>query len=82
MSRCQICNLGRSTETITYESVSYRGYESLVDKHSVVCNYCHTEYVGAREMRLNKKAIKDYQNSVDKILGKSIMQRLFSWLFK
>lgn len=66
---CPVCGEGSvSLRTDRLES-EYKGSKALVDLHYAVCNTCTSDFAGAVQSRLNKRAVMAFRKSVDGLLA-------------
>lgn len=65
---CPICGEGHVTDHVDQVESDYRGHKAMLPLHYRLCNTCHSDFAGAREGKLNKRAIMAYRKSVDGLL--------------
>ena len=46
----------------------YKGHKKLLPLHYQLCDACHSDFAGAKEGKLNKRAIMAFRKSVDGLL--------------
>lgn len=65
---CPICGEGHVTDHVDQVESEYKGHKALVPLHYQLCDACHSESAGAKESRLNKRAVMAFRKSVDGML--------------
>ena len=66
--RCSICGEGHVTNHVDQVESEYKGNTSLVSMHYKTCNVCGSDFAGADESRLNKRAVLAFRKAVDGLL--------------
>ena len=62
---CSICGEGHVTNHVDQVESEYRGQKTSVPLHYQLCDTCHSDFAGAKEGKLNKRAIMAFRKSVD-----------------
>ena len=65
---CPICGEGHVTDHVDQVESEYKGRKALLPLHYQLCDACHSDFAGARESKLNKRAIMAFRKSVDGLL--------------
>jgi HTH-type transcriptional regulator/antitoxin MqsA len=65
---CPICGAGHVTDHVDQIECEYKGRKGVVALHYQLCDACRSDFAGAKESRLNKRAIMAYRKSVDGLL--------------
>lgn len=65
---CPICGEGHVTSHIEMVESEYKGETRMLPSHYQLCDTCHSDFAGAGEGRLNKRAIMAFRKSVDGLL--------------
>lgn len=65
---CSICGEGHVTCHIDKLTSEYGGRSELVPMHYKTCDVCGSDFAGAEESRLNKRALLAFRKSVDGLL--------------
>lgn len=65
---CPICGEGHVTDHVDQVESEYKGRKALVPLYYQLCDACHSDFAGAREGKLNKRAIMAFRKSVDGLL--------------
>lgn len=65
---CPICGEGHVTSHIEMVESEYKGSTRMLPSHYQLCDTCHSDFAGAGEGRLNKRAIMAFRKSVDGLL--------------
>ena len=65
---CPICGEGHSTVQLAQVEQEYKGQLCEVAMHLRVCDHCTSEFVGAAESKLNKRAMMAFRKRVDNLL--------------
>jgi HTH-type transcriptional regulator / antitoxin MqsA len=66
--RCPICGEGHVTSRADPIQSEYKGIKAMVSLYYKVCDTCTSDFAGASESRLNKRAILAFRKSVDGLL--------------
>lgn len=65
---CPICGEGHVTSHMEMIESEYKGQKKMLPSHYQLCDACHSDFAGAREGKLNKRAIMAFRKSVDGLL--------------
>ena len=65
---CLVCGEGYATAHMDQVESEYKGQKAMVCMHFQVCDVCTSDYAGAEESRLNKRAVMAFRKSVDGLL--------------
>lgn len=65
---CPICGEGHVTNHVDQVESEYKGRKKLLPLHYRLCDVCHSDFAGAAEGKLNKRAVMAFRKSVDSLL--------------
>lgn len=65
---CPICGEGHVTDHVEQVESEYKDRKALLPLHYRLCDTCHSDFAGALEGKLNKRAIMAFRKSVDGLL--------------
>lgn len=65
---CPICGEGHVTDHVDQIESEYKGQKKLLPLYYRLCDACHSDFAGAAEGKLNKRAIMAFRKSVDGLL--------------
>ena len=65
---CPICGEGYVTDHVDQVESEYKGHKTLLPLHYQLCDACHSDSAGAKESKLNKRAVLAFRKSVDGLL--------------
>ena len=65
---CPICSEGHVTSHVEMVESEYKGQTRSLPSHYRVCDHCHSDFAGAPESKLNKRAVLAFRKSVDGLL--------------
>lgn len=65
---CPICGEGHVTDHVDQFESEYKGQKAMLPSHYKLCDTCHSDFAGAAEGKLNKRAIMAFRKSVDGLL--------------
>lgn len=65
---CPICGEGHVTDHVDQVESEYKGHKKLLPLHYQLCDACHSDFAGAVESKLNKRAVMAFRKSVDGLL--------------
>ena len=65
---CPICGEGHVVSHVDQVESDYRGHKAMVALHYKVCDTCTSDFAGAEESRLSKRAVMAFRKSVDGLL--------------
>jgi HTH-type transcriptional regulator/antitoxin MqsA len=71
---CPLCGEGHVTAQVEQVENEYKGQTSLLPQHFQQCDHCGSDFSGAAEAKLNKRALMAWRKQVDGLLtGAEIM---------
>lgn len=65
---CPICGEGHVMSHVDQVESEYKGHKAMVALHYKVCDTCTSDFAGAEESRLSKRAVMAFRKSVDGLL--------------
>ena len=65
---CSVCGEGHVTAHVDQVESEYKGQTAMVPLHFQVCDVCTSDFAGAEESRMNKRAVMAFRKSVDGLL--------------
>lgn len=65
---CPICGEGHVTHHVDQFESEYKGQKAMLPSHYKLCDTCHSDFAGAAEGKVNKRAIVAFRKSVDGLL--------------
>ncbi len=65
---CPICGEGHVTHHVDQFESEYKGQKAMLPSHYKLCDTCHSDFAGAAEGKLNKRAIMAFRKSVDGLM--------------
>lgn len=65
---CPICGEGHVKSHVEHVESEYKGQKAMLPLHMQVCDTCHSDFAGATQAKLNKRAIMAFRKSVDGLL--------------
>ena len=65
---CPICGEGRVTDQVDQVEGEYKGRKAMLPLHYQLCDTCHSDFAGAGQSKLNKRAMMAFRKSVDGLL--------------
>lgn len=65
---CPICGEGHVTDHVDQVESEYKGHKTLLPLHYQLCDVCHSDLAGAKDSKLNKRAVLAFRKSVDGLL--------------
>lgn len=65
---CPICGEGHVTHHVDQFESEYKGQKAMLPSHYKLCDTCHSDFAGAAEGKVNKRAIMAFRKSVDGLL--------------
>lgn len=68
MAVCPICGKGHLTMRMEMDEIVYKGKTKQVTDIYYVCDHCHVEQSGAKELKNNKRAMNEFKKEVDDLL--------------
>lgn len=71
---CPLCGEGHVTAQVEQVENEYKGKSALLPQHFKQCDHCSSDFAGAAEAKLNKRALMAWRKEVDGLLtGEEIM---------
>ena len=65
---CPICGQGHVTGHVEQVESEYKGHKAFLPMHYQQCDTCHSDLAGAKDSKLNKRAVIAFRKSVDGLL--------------
>lgn len=65
---CPICGEGLVTEQVQMVESEYKGHKAELPLHFKLCDTCTSDFAGAAESKLNKRALMAFRKQVDGLL--------------
>ena len=65
---CPICGEGHVSSHVEMVDSEYKGQTQSLPLHYRLCDTCHSDFAGAPESKLNKRAVMAFRKSVDGLL--------------
>jgi HTH-type transcriptional regulator/antitoxin MqsA len=65
---CPLCGVGQVTAKVDEVETEYKGHSALLPMHYQVCAHCTSDFSGADENRLNRRALLAFRKRVDGLL--------------
>jgi HTH-type transcriptional regulator/antitoxin MqsA len=65
---CPICGEGQVSSHMEWVDAEYKGQTKALPSHYRECDACHSDFAGAPESKVNKRAIMAFRKSVDGLL--------------
>ena len=65
---CPLCGEGHVTAQVEEVESEYKGQKALLPDHFKVCDHCGSDFAGAAEAKLNKRALMAWRKEVDGLL--------------
>lgn len=65
---CPICGEGHVSSHMELVDSEYKGQTMALPSHFRVCDACHSDFAGAPESKMNKRAIMAFRKTVDGLL--------------
>lgn len=66
---CPICGEGHVISHVDQVESEHKGHKAMVALHYKVCDTCTSDFAGAEESRLSKRAVMAFRKSVDGLLN-------------
>jgi HTH-type transcriptional regulator/antitoxin MqsA len=66
--QCSICGAGHVSAHVEDLETEYKGEKATVPSHYLLCDACGSDFAGANEMRVNKRAVMAFRKQVDGLL--------------
>ncbi|MGL4187301.1 MAG: type II toxin-antitoxin system MqsA family antitoxin [Sphaerotilus sulfidivorans] len=73
---CPLCGEGHVTSHCEEVEQSYAGHRSMVPMHFRSCDHCGSDFAGAEESQLNKRAMVGFRKRVDELLSGSQIRKI------
>jgi HTH-type transcriptional regulator/antitoxin MqsA len=65
---CPLCGEGHVTEQVEQVETDYKGHQTLLAQHFLLCDHCGSDFAGAAQAKLNKRALMAWRKQVDGLL--------------
>ncbi|MEO6320504.1 MAG: type II toxin-antitoxin system MqsA family antitoxin [Polaromonas sp.] len=65
---CPICGEGHVTAQVQEIESDYKGHKAMLPLHYRLCNVCTSDFAGAPESKLNRRALMAFRKRVDGLL--------------
>lgn len=65
---CPLCGEGHVTAQVEQIENEYKGQKALLPQHFKQCDHCGSDFAGAAEAKLNKRALMAWRKQVDGLL--------------
>jgi HTH-type transcriptional regulator/antitoxin MqsA len=65
---CPICGEGHVTAQVQMVESDYKGHKAALPLHFRLCDTCTSDFAGAAESKLNKRALMAFRKQVDGLL--------------
>ena len=65
---CPICGEGHITAQVQMVESDYKGHKAALPLHFRLCDTCTSDFAGAAESKLNKRALMAFRKQVDGLL--------------
>ena len=65
---CPICGEGHVSAQVQEVESDYKGHKAMLPLHYKLCNVCTSDFAGAPESKLNKRALMAFRKRVDGLL--------------
>lgn len=65
---CPLCGEGHVTAQVEEVESEYKGQKALLPDHFKLCDHCGSDFAGAAEAKLNKRALIAWRKQVDGLL--------------
>ncbi len=65
---CPLCGEGHVTAQVEQVENEYKGRKTLLPDHFKLCDHCGSDFAGAHEAKLNKRALMAWRKQVDGLL--------------
>jgi HTH-type transcriptional regulator / antitoxin MqsA len=71
---CPLCGEGHVTAQVEQVENEYKGHTASLPQHYSLCDQCGSDFVGATEARLSKRALMAWRKQIDGLLtGQEIL---------
>ncbi|HCU0191106.1 TPA: type II toxin-antitoxin system MqsA family antitoxin [Citrobacter koseri] len=72
---CPICGEGHLTMRMEMDEITYKGKTKQITDIYYICDHCHVEQSGAKELKNNKRTMNEFKKEVDGLLtGKEVFE--------
>lgn len=65
---CPICGEGHLTKRMEMDEIVYKSKTKQVTDTYYICDHCHIEQSGAKELKSNKRTMNEFKKEVDGLL--------------
>lgn len=65
---CPICGEGHVSDQVQHIESEYKGHKAMLPLHYQLCDTCGSDFAGAAESKLNKRALMAWRKQVDGLL--------------
>ena len=65
---CPICGEGHVTAQVQKIESDYKGHKAMLPLHYRLCNACTSDFAGAPESKLNRRALMAFRKQIDGLL--------------
>ena len=65
---CPICGEGHVTAQVQEIESDYKGHKAMLPLHYRLCNVCTSDFAGAPESKLNRRALMAFRKRIDGLL--------------
>lgn len=65
---CPLCGEGHVTGQIEQVETDYKGHQTLLPQHFLLCDHCGSDFAGAAQAKLNKRALMAWRKQIDGLL--------------
>lgn len=65
---CPLCGEGHVTVQVEQVENEYKGHKALLSQHFKQCDHCGSDFAGAAEAKLNKRALMAWRKQIDGLL--------------
>lgn len=65
---CPLCGEGRVTDCVEYVEQEYKNHKAMLPLHYCLCDHCASDFAGAAQAKLNKRALIAFRKKVDGLL--------------
>jgi HTH-type transcriptional regulator/antitoxin MqsA len=65
---CPLCGEGQVADQVEAMEAEYKGHRTQLPQHFLLCNHCGSDFAGAAQAKLNKRALMAWRKQVDGLL--------------
>ena len=65
---CPLCGEGHVTGQVQPIETRYKGQSTLLPQHFLLCDHCGSDFAGAAQAKLNKRALMAWRKQIDGLL--------------